>query len=71
MKDMTLGWWDILACPTLFLTKIFFFFLHDFFFNFYLIPKFVDSLNICFVMKKSIIKTFEPSPNFPQFVAFM
>ena len=39
----------------------------DFFKNFYLVPKFIDSLNICFMMKKKYYKdlwaisTFSPN----------
>ena len=66
---MTLQWWDIYACPTLFLPRSFLFKkIYDFFFNFYFVPKWIYSLNISFMMKKSIIKTFEPSQNFSKFV---
>ena len=41
---------------------------YDFFFNFCLVPKLMDSLNSYFIMKKSIIKAFESSLNFSQFV---
>ena len=40
----------------------------DFFFNFYLVPKPINSLNSCFMMKKSVLKTFEPSLNFSKCV---
>ena len=56
---MTLGWWDIHACPTLFLTKTFFFVKKNMIFSFLLLSsKFIDNLNICFMIQKSIIKTF-------------
>ena len=39
-----------------------------FFFNFYLVPILIDGLKICFMMKKSIIKTFETSEKNSKFV---
>ena len=69
MKNMTLRWWDIYACPMLILTKKFLFKKkNNFFFNFYLVPKLIDSLNICFMMKNSTIKTFEPSQKISKYV---
>ena len=69
MKNMTSRWWDIYACLRLFLTKKFLFWKkYDFFFNFCLVPKLIDSLNSYSMMKKSMIKAFEPSLNFSQFV---
>ena len=69
MKNMTLRWWDIYACPTVFLTKKFSVWKkYDFFFNFYLVPKLINSLHSIFYDEKSILKTFDPSLNFSKFV---
>ena len=55
-----------------FLTKKFLFLKNTiFFFNFHIVPKLFDSLNICFMIKNSILNTFKPLKKFKKIVLLL